>query len=181
MASTIWSVDDAAVRVDVGRPPEFTRTWFKSAMAPVLSPVPSFASARSRMSSSLRMIGTGGVCGVQMLKPSVDDALVGPSAVTGPWRDGSAVVTVQSAQPRIFVVYRSSGLPLALNWTSFWNDMWAYRSVFVDELRPFGESGATPYVSFTPTSKAARVAAAALMNEAPSAASAVCHAAVPPS
>src|SRR5581483_1548270 len=94
-----------------------------SAIAPALSPVASRASARRRMSSSLRMIGMGVVLVGYIAKPSVDDPLVGPSVVTGPCRDGSPV--------RIFAVYRSSFAPFAFFCTSVWNDMWAYRFVFV--------------------------------------------------
>src|SRR5215467_15606642 len=85
------SFDDAAVSVDAGSPPEFWRTMLRSAIAPALSPVASFASARRRMSSSLRMIGIGDDVVGQMLKPSVVVALVGPSPVTGPDRAGRPV------------------------------------------------------------------------------------------
>src|SRR5215467_13458188 len=85
------SFDDAAVSVEAGRPPEFWRTMLRSAIAPALSPVASFASARRRISSSFRMIGIGDDVVGQMLKPSVLLALVGPSPVAGPERDGRPV------------------------------------------------------------------------------------------
>src|SRR5262249_28051069 len=91
MPVTTASSDEAAVNVEAGRPPEFWRTMFRSAIAPALSPVPSFASARRRMSSSLRMIGIDDDVVGQMLKPSVVVALVGPSPVTGPERAGRPV------------------------------------------------------------------------------------------
>src|SRR5512142_12024 len=155
------STDDAVVSVDAGRPPELVRTWFRSAMAPALSPVPRRASARRRINSSFRMIGIGDDCVGQMLKPSVDEPLVGPSPVTGPCRDGRPV--------RILVVYRSSGCPFALSWASAWNDMCAYKVVFVACVNVFGVSGDAAYVSYTPTSNAVRVAAVALRNDSPSA------------
>ena len=131
MPSMIASLDEAVVSVDAGRPPALVRTWFRSAIAPVLSPVASLASARSRMSSSLRMIGMGDVCAGQMLKPIVDYALV----PAGPLRDGKPV--------RILDVYRSSGAPLALSCASVVNDACAYKSLFVACVSPFGESGVT--------------------------------------
>src|SRR5215218_7490226 len=118
----IASSDDAGVRVDAGSPPEFTRTVFRSAIAPALSPVASRASARRRINSSFRMIAMGDDWVGQMLKPCVDVALVGPSPVTGPVRAGNPV--------RIFAVYRSSGDPFALSCASAWNDMWAYSVEF---------------------------------------------------
>ena len=73
------------------------RTWLRSAMAPALSPVASLASARRRISSSLRMIGIGDDCVGQMLKPSVDEPLVGPSA-------GDRAGTRAASPVRIFAV-----------------------------------------------------------------------------
>src|SRR5207237_6301914 len=56
----------------------------------------------------------------------------------------------------------------------------AYRLDFVPWVSGFGASGDEPYVSYTPTSKAARVVAAALRKELDSAVSDAAHAVAPP-
>src|SRR5262245_24341218 len=130
----------ATVSVDAGSPPEFTRIWLRSARAPALSPVARRASARMRISSSLRMSGIDAEVLVQILKPFDDVALVAAPLEMGPERGVNAFTA-------IFAVNRSSGVTLsAFSCASAWNDMWEYRFVFVAAFSGFGVSRARAYV-----------------------------------
>ena len=124
MPLRIASADDPAVSVEGGRPPEFTRTMFRSAMAPASSPVASLASARSRISSSFRMIGMDEAVVGQMLKPRVEIALVGPSVVD--WDPAAAEGRCESSPG---TGYRAFRPPCSAR--RVWNDMCAYSDVFV--------------------------------------------------